>query len=180
MDPYSADNIKRRKDDSFFPGRALEKVFKPVTSQIDIPGTKFRIQFGLIDGKWASVLLRDKKVIDTYIYKEEDLSSSGFPNQNLIVGWVLRLVAIPDINPHGIIKLIQTMRKSLMDNRGDHLPYPSIFKPPEPPDDIGVVKNVQRKSPVKEEEPEVDLFCRYCGSKLAMDERFCSVCGKKS
>lgn len=33
--------------------------------------------------------------------------------------------------------------------------------------------------PVKEEAPEVELFCRYCGSKLAIDESFCSVCGKK-
>ena len=64
--------------------------------------------------------------------------------------------------------------------RGYYLPYPYIFKPPEPPDDIGVATNMQLKKPVKEEAPEVELFCRYCGSKLRMDESFCSVCGKKS
>jgi len=66
------------------------------------------------------------------------------------------------------------------DRRDYFLPYPYIFKPPSPPDDIGVAMNVQRNRPIEEESPEVDLFCLYCGSKLAMDEHYCSVCGKKS
>ena len=63
---------------------------------------------------------------------------------------------------------------------GAFYPYPYVFKPPEPPGDIGVATNVQLNRPVDEEEFDVDLFCWYCGSKLSMDERFCSVCGKKS
>ncbi|GAH57353.1 unnamed protein product, partial [marine sediment metagenome] len=63
---------------------------------------------------------------------------------------------------------------------GNFYPYPYVFKPPEPPSDIGVATNVQLTKPVAEEEFDVELFCRYCGSTLAMDERFCSVCGKKS
>ena len=180
LDPYSADDIKRRKDKSFFNEKALEKDFIPFTSQFGIPGTKFRIQFGQINGNWASLLLRDNAVIDSYIYEGEDISASGFPNQNLIAGWVLRTVAIPNINPHEIMKLIQIMTKHSIDDKEDHLPYPSIYKPPEPPDDIGVATNVQRNRPVEDEAPDVELFCRYCGSELAMDERFCSVCGKKS
>lgn len=62
---------------------------------------------------------------------------------------------------------------------GDRYPYPYVFKPPEPPDDIGVSTNVQLNRSRKEEMPEVELFCRYCGSKLGMDESFCSICGKK-
>ena len=66
------------------------------------------------------------------------------------------------------------------DRRGYFLPYPYIFKPPSPPDDIGLATNVQRTRPVEAESPCVELFCLYCGSKLSMDESFCSVCGKKS
>ena len=33
---------------------------------------------------------------------------------------------------------------------------------------------------IVEEKSEGELSCRYCGGKLAVDERFCSVCGKKS
>lgn len=181
MEPYSADDMKRRKKDpSFFHERESVKCFQPFTNKFTIQGTNFQIQFGLIDGKWASRLLRNNTVLDCYVFREEDLSSSGFPNQNLIVGWVLRTVAIPNINPHEIMKLVQVMIRQIINYRDDHLPYPSIYKPPEPPDDIGVTTNVQRTRPVEEESPGVELFCLYCGSKLSMDERFCSVCGKKS
>ncbi len=39
------------------------------------------------------------------------MSASGFPNQNLIVGWVLRTVAIPNINPHQIMKTTHALTK---------------------------------------------------------------------
>ena len=65
------------------------------------------------------------------------------------------------------------------DRRDYFLPYPYIFKPPFPPDDIGVRTNVQRYKLRTEEAPEFDLFCKYCGSQLIMDEHYCSVCGKK-
>ena len=45
------------------------------------------------------------------MYRDDDLSGSGFPNQNLIVGWVLRTVAIPNINPHQIMKTTQALTK---------------------------------------------------------------------
>ncbi|NHJ22303.1 MAG: zinc ribbon domain-containing protein [Candidatus Lokiarchaeota archaeon] len=76
-----------------------------------IPGTSYRIQLGLINEKWASRLLKGNDIIESYVYKEEDLSASGFPNQNLIVGWVLRTVAIPNINPHQIMKTVQALTK---------------------------------------------------------------------
>ena len=63
---------------------------------------------------------------------------------------------------------------------GDYYPFPFVFKPPEPPGDIGVATNVQLNKSVDEDELDVELFCRYCGSKLGMDESFCSVCGRKS
>ena len=82
-----------------------------MSSQLGISGTSYRIQLGLINGKWASRLLKGKNVIDSYVYRDEDLSGSGFPNQNLIVGWVLRTVAIPNINPHQIMKTTQALTK---------------------------------------------------------------------
>ena len=53
-------------------------------------------------------------MLDSYVYKDEDLSDAGFPNQNLIVGWVLRTVAIPNINPHQIMKTTQALTKQAM------------------------------------------------------------------
>jgi hypothetical protein len=94
-----------------------EKGFEPLTSQLGIPGTSYRIQLGLINGKWASRLLKGTDVIDSYVYKDEDLGDSGFPNQNLIVGWVIRTVAIPNINPHQIMKTVQALVKQALEKK---------------------------------------------------------------
>ena len=87
-----------------------EKGFIPLSSELGISGTSYRIQLGLINGKWASRLLKGKNIIDSYVYKDED-TSGGFPNQNLIVGWVLRTIAIPNINPHQVMKTTQALVK---------------------------------------------------------------------
>ncbi|HUW88994.1 MAG TPA: zinc ribbon domain-containing protein [Candidatus Nanopelagicaceae bacterium] len=62
-------------------------------------------------------MLKGKDVIDSYVFKDEDMSASGFPNQNLIVGWVLRTVAIPNINPHQIMKTTHALTKQAITNK---------------------------------------------------------------
>jgi hypothetical protein len=62
-------------------------------------------------------LLKGNDIIESYVYKDEDLSATGFPNQNLIVGWVLRTVAIPNINPHQIMKTVQALTKQAITKR---------------------------------------------------------------
>ncbi len=102
---------------SFYEGNNLtEKGFNPLTSQLGIPGTSYRLQLGLINEKWASRILKGKDIIDSYIYKDED-SQGGFPNQNLVVGWVLRTVAIPNINPHQVMKTTQALVKQAIQNK---------------------------------------------------------------
>ncbi len=93
-----------------------EKGFQPLTGELGISGTSYRIQLGLINEKWASRLLKGKNVLDSYVYKDED-TLGGFPNQNLIVGWVLRTVAIPNINPHQIMKTTQALVKQAIKRR---------------------------------------------------------------
>jgi hypothetical protein len=55
-------------------------------------------------------MLKGKDIIDSYVFKDEDVEGD-FPNQNLIVGWVLRTVAIPNINPHQVMKTTQALVK---------------------------------------------------------------------
>ena len=88
-----------------------EQGFIPLSSQLGIPGTSYRVQLGLINDKWASRLLKGNDIIDSYVYKDEDVGEQGFPNQNMIVGWVLRTIAIPNINPHQIMKTTQVLVK---------------------------------------------------------------------
>ncbi len=90
-----------------------EKGFKPLSSQLGIPGTSYRLQLGLINEKWAVRLLKGKNILDSYVFKDEDVEGD-FPNQNLIVGWVLRTVAIPNINPHQVMKTTQALVKQTL------------------------------------------------------------------
>jgi len=92
-----------------------EKGFEPLSSQLGISGTSYRIQLGLINDKFAIRLLKGNSVIDSYVFKDEDVTESGIPNQNLMVGWVLRTVAIPNINPHQVMKTIQALAKQAIE-----------------------------------------------------------------
>ncbi len=91
-----------------------EKDFEPLTSQLGIAGTSYRLQLGLINNKWASRLMKGKGVIDSYIY---DNIEGDMPNGNRIVGWVLKTVAIPNINPHQIMKTTQYLMRQARENK---------------------------------------------------------------
>jgi len=90
--------------------------FEVLTSQLGVPGTSYRLQLGLINGKWASRLLKGKEVIDSYVFKDEDVQGD-IPNQNRIVSWVLMTVAIPNINPHQIMKTTQALVKQALQKK---------------------------------------------------------------
>jgi len=94
-----------------------EKGFEPLSSQLGIAGTSYRLQLGLINEKWASRVLKGKDIIDSYVYKEEDLADNGAPNQNLIVGWVLRTLTLPNINPYQIMKTTNALVKQALEKK---------------------------------------------------------------
>ena len=102
-----------------------EKGFVPLTSQLGIAGTSYRLQLGIINEKWASRLLKGRDVIDSYIYEEESADGKG-PNSNLIVGWTLRTVAIPNINPHQIMKTTQALVKQALEKKDQRKAVPSV------------------------------------------------------
>jgi len=99
--------------------------FVPLSSQLGVAGTSYRIQLGEINEKWAVRLLKGKDVIESYIFKDEDVQGD-FPNQNVIVGWVLRTVAIPNINPHQIMKTTQALVKQAMKNKEEKKIKPAV------------------------------------------------------
>jgi hypothetical protein len=61
-------------------------------------------------------MLKGKDVIDSYVFKDEDVQGD-FPNQNIIVGWVIRTVAIPNINPHQVMKTTQALVKQAIQKK---------------------------------------------------------------
>ena len=47
-----------------------EKGFIPLTSELGVPGTSYRIQLGDINEKWAVRLIKGRDVIDSYVFKD--------------------------------------------------------------------------------------------------------------
>ncbi|MHA1805693.1 MAG: zinc ribbon domain-containing protein [Promethearchaeota archaeon] len=94
----------------------VELGFEPLTTALGISGTSYLLQLGLINGKWAGRILKGKNIIDSYVFKDEDVEGDR-PNSNIIVGWVLRTVTLPNINPYGIMKTVQALLKQALDKK---------------------------------------------------------------
>ncbi|MFX0003942.1 MAG: hypothetical protein ACFE9C_03100 [Candidatus Hodarchaeota archaeon] len=143
--------------------------FVPLSSQLGVAGTSYRIQLGEINERWAVRLLKGKDVIDSYVFKDEDVQGD-FPNQNIIVGWVLRTVAIPNINPHQIMKTTQALVKQAMKNKEEKKMKPPVAEAKEieltsvperelkRPQAQGWVRTEERKTPEEVEEEHRQAF----------------------
>ena len=176
----------------------LKKCFRLFSNQPGIPGTLYSIQVGKINGKWASRLLKGESVIASYVYKKNELGKSGFPKYKNIVGWVLKTIALPEIDPLQITNAIKALTTYSVDNKtlqrlrdenryhlnekhrsdddDDRFPYPYIFKPPKPPDDLARTPQVQVHAPPKDENPDDETYCQFCGLKLTKHEQFNHSC----
>jgi len=159
-----------------------EQGFIPLTGQLGISGTSYRLQLGLINEKWAVRLLKGKDVLDSYVFRDED-SSGGFPNQNLIVGYVLRTVAIPNINPHQVMKTTQALVKQAIEKKEKRKVMAPVSetkdveleKVPEKdlrrPKAQGWVKEEGEKSPQELEEERRQAFKERMAAKKAEEAK---------
>jgi len=94
-----------------------ERGFEPLSGQLGISGTSYRVQLGLINEKWAARILKGKDILDSYIFKDEDITDGGGPNQNIVVGYVLRTVQLPNINPYGVMRTVQALVKQSLEKK---------------------------------------------------------------
>jgi small GTP-binding protein len=60
-----------------------------------------------------------------------------------------------------------------------NFPYPFIFKPPKPPDDLALALQTQKKSVVDDILLWEGLYCIYCGNPISEGQDVCSNCGNK-
>ncbi|MFX1257532.1 MAG: hypothetical protein ACFFAN_06725 [Promethearchaeota archaeon] len=58
--------------------------------------------------------MKGQDVLDSFIYKDV---KGEFPNQNYIVGWVLRTLVLPNINPHQVMKTVQALIKQAVQRK---------------------------------------------------------------
>ena len=97
--------------------KITERGFEPLSGQLGIAGTSYRLQLGLINEKWAARILKGKDVLDSYVFKDDDIAETGIPNQNLIVGYALRTLTLPNINPYGVMRTVQALVKQAVEKK---------------------------------------------------------------
>jgi len=61
----------------------------------------------------------------------------------------------------------------------DRFPYPYVFKPPEPPDDLALAPRVQLHASPKKKDPEERINCQFCGMEFTKEEQLTHSCKKK-
>jgi len=69
--------------------------------------------------------------------------------------------------------------KKKRDDDDASFPYPYIFKPPKPPDDVAMAPQVLIHAPLKEKDPVEEIYCQYCGRELRKEEQLTHSCQKK-
>nr|MDO8114390.1 hypothetical protein [Candidatus Sigynarchaeota archaeon] len=84
--------------------------FTPLSSQLGISGTSYRLQVGKVGNSWAARLIKGNDVVASQVINEL--------NGNLIVGFVIKETAIPNLNPYQIMKTVQFLTKEAQANEG--------------------------------------------------------------
>ena len=126
--------------------------FIPYTSELGIPGSSYRLSMGIVNSKWAVRLSKGEETLDSNVFQDSDLSR--VPNADDITRWILMVMAIPNLNPHQIMKTVGFVRqqaKRNYDEKGkvkitkEEATSVSLGKPPENrisrPSSLGEVKD---------------------------------------
>jgi hypothetical protein len=105
----------------------MSENFTPLSSQLGIAGTSYRIQLGKIGDSWAVRLVKGNDVVASTTLSEL--------NGNLVVGFVMQETAIPNLNPYQISKTVQFITKEAQGNelrmksQGGGIPAPESEEP---------------------------------------------------
>ena len=180
-------------------GKNVEKVFDALISlmlgnegyQIDQGEELLSIEDKdpLPDMRYSKNIKRDKgdiKFLEEKLdikFLEEKLDNS-IDNVERMMALILR---IPDLVDQSFatvnqkLSILESQIKDLKKKRDENdedTPYPYIFKPPEPPGDFAMAPQVQIHTPLKEKDPEEDIYCQYCGMELTKEEQFTHSCNR--
>ncbi len=86
----------------------MSQNFSPLSSQLGITGTSYRLQVGKVGNSWAARILKGNECVASTTF--------GELNGNLIVGFVMQETAIPNLNPYAIMKTVQFLTKEAQGN----------------------------------------------------------------
>ena len=89
--------------------------FQPLTPQLGIAGSSYQLEMGKVNNFWAIRLVKARDVLASKVYKDTP-SPEELPLGNHLTGWVLSVLAIPNINTYQIQKTIGFLRQKALRN----------------------------------------------------------------
>ncbi|MEJ2277098.1 MAG: hypothetical protein P8Y70_05020, partial [Candidatus Lokiarchaeota archaeon] len=92
----------------------MEDEFFELSKPLSIQGTSFKLNLGIKQNNWAIKVYKGNSLLD---FKVFDMPQKQFPDQNLIVQWILQIIMIPNINPHQIMKTLQKSTKEALETK---------------------------------------------------------------
>ena len=183
MEPYSSDDIKRKKRKNGYGLDKLLRAVPEVTSALIVSAEGRPIAYALPqdtdETKMAAMTsallsLSERAIIEMGKGDFDQLYIKGSK------GFLLVMQSGPDA-----IMAVSTrkdVRRGFDDDEDDKgdvcLPYPYIDKPPGPPGAPGTVTQLLLKKSI-EKKIKNEIVCQYCGMNLTKEERLSHNCRKK-
>ena len=90
-----------------------ENEFIPMSAQLGVTGSSYLLQMGLVNEKWSIRLVKGQSILDSKVFEEK------MPNANILTGWVLSALVLPNINTYQIQKTVGFIRQKAIRNYQD-------------------------------------------------------------
>lgn len=87
--------------------------FRPYTPQLGIVGSSYQLQMGKINNFWTIRLVKGRDVLASKIFKDVP-NPEEIPLGNQITGWILSVLAIPNLNTYQIQKTVGFIRQKAL------------------------------------------------------------------
>ncbi|MHA1674512.1 MAG: hypothetical protein ACTSYI_12905 [Promethearchaeota archaeon] len=84
--------------------------FQPYTPQLGIAGSSYQLQMGKVNKFWAVRLVKGRDVLSSKVFKNQS-DPEEIPLSNQITGWILSVLAIPNLNTYQIQKTVGFIRQ---------------------------------------------------------------------
>lgn len=92
--------------------------FQPYTPQLGIVGSSYQLQMGKVNKYWAVRLVKGRDVLASKVFKDVP-NPEKIPLGNQITGWILSVLAIPNLNTYQIQKTVGFIRQKAQQTMED-------------------------------------------------------------
>jgi hypothetical protein len=96
----------------------MSEGFMALSAPLGIAGSSYMVQLGKVNALWAVRLVKGNDVLDSKVFR--DKGADDIPNANEVVGWILQVLPIPNLNPYQISKTVGFIRQEAIRRNEDN------------------------------------------------------------